>query len=78
MDVFSGGAFAQMTIVALGVMPYISASIILQLLVALIPPCNEKSKKIMKQEEKVGKWTRILTLSRLFPIGSCLPNTLFN
>ena len=31
MDVFSGGAFAQMTVIALGVMPYISASIIMQL-----------------------------------------------
>src|SRR5689334_8158811 len=37
MDVFSGGAFAQMTVIALGVMPYISSSIIMQLLVALIP-----------------------------------------
>ena len=37
MDVFSGGAFAQMTVIALGVMPYISASIIMQLLMALVP-----------------------------------------
>ena len=37
MDVFSGGAFAHMTIIALGVMPYISASIIMQLLMALVP-----------------------------------------
>src|SRR5579859_3672074 len=37
VDIFSGGAFSQMTVVALGVVPYISASIIMQLLVALIP-----------------------------------------
>src|SRR6202045_423322 len=37
MDVFSGGAFAQMTIIALGVMPYISASIVMQLVVAVVP-----------------------------------------
>ena len=37
MDVFSGGAFAHMTVIALGVMPYISASIIMQLLMALVP-----------------------------------------
>ena len=37
MDVFSGGAFARMTIIALGVMPYISATIIVQLLCAIIP-----------------------------------------
>src|SRR6476620_17784 len=37
VDIFSGGAFSQMTVIALGVTPYISASIIMQLLVALIP-----------------------------------------
>ncbi len=35
VDIFSGGAFSQMTVIALGVIPYISASIIMQLLVAL-------------------------------------------
>src|SRR5688572_18525363 len=37
VDIFSGGAFAKMTILALGVMPYISASIVMQLLIALVP-----------------------------------------
>src|ERR1700720_2847594 len=37
VDIFSGGAFSQMTVIALGVVPYISASIIMQLLVALMP-----------------------------------------
>src|SRR5437870_1786967 len=37
VDIFSGGAFSQMTVVALGVVPYISASIIMQMLVALLP-----------------------------------------
>src|SRR5690349_4519731 len=37
VDMFSGGAFAHMTIIALGVMPYISASIIMQILVAVVP-----------------------------------------
>ena len=36
VDIFSGGAFAQMTVIALGVVPYISASIIMQLLTALL------------------------------------------
>ena len=36
VDIFSGGAFSQMTVIALGVVPYISASIIMQLLVALM------------------------------------------
>ena len=38
VDIFSGGAFAQMTVIALGVVPYISASIIMQLLLALSYP----------------------------------------
>src|SRR5579871_5436889 len=45
MDIFSGGAFAQMTIVALGVMPYISASIIMQLVVAIIPSLQREVKE---------------------------------
>ena len=46
MDVFSGGAFAQMTVIALGVMPYISASIIMQLLMALVPSLQREFGKI--------------------------------
>lgn len=67
MDMFSGGAFAQMTIVALGVMPYISASIILQLLVALIPTLQREIKENHEAgRKKLGKWTRILTLGLAF------------
>src|SRR5690606_34905715 len=47
VDMFSGGAFAQMTIFALGIMPYISASIIIQLLAAVWP----KLEKIQKEGE---------------------------
>jgi preprotein translocase subunit SecY len=67
MDMFSGGAFAQMTIVALGVMPYISASIILQLLVALIPSLQREIKENHEAgRKKLGKWTRILTVGLAF------------
>ena len=45
MDVFSGGAFAQMTIFALGVMPYISSSIIMQLMMALVPSLQREVKE---------------------------------
>lgn len=63
MDVFSGGAFAQMTIIALGVMPYISASIIMQLLTAMIPSVQREVKENPEVgRRKIGKWTRILTL----------------
>ncbi len=64
MDVFSGGAFSHMTIVALGVTPYISASIILQLLVAIIPSIQREMKENGDAGRKrVAKWTRIGTMA---------------
>ena len=67
MDVFSGGAFAQMTLFALGVMPYISASIVMQLLVALIPSLQLEVKENPDAgRRKIGRWTRYLTLGLAF------------
>jgi preprotein translocase subunit SecY len=67
MDVFSGGAFAQMTVIALGVMPYISASIIMQLFMALIPSLQREMKENPEVgRRKVGKWTRIVTVGLAF------------
>jgi preprotein translocase subunit SecY len=64
MDIFSGGAFAKMTIIALGVMPYISASIIMQLIVALIPSFQRDIKENPEVgKKKISKWTRIVTLA---------------
>jgi preprotein translocase subunit SecY len=72
MDVFSGGAFAQMTIFALGVMPYISASIVMQLLTALIPSFQREVKENSDAgKRKMSKWTRILTVF-LALFQSCL------
>lgn len=63
MDVFSGGAFAQMTVIALGVMPYISASIIMQLVTALIPSMQREMKESPEiGKRKLGKWIRVLTI----------------
>ena len=63
MDIFSGGAFAQMTVTALGVMPYISASIIMQLLVAVIPSLQREIRESSDQgKRKISKWTRMATL----------------
>lgn len=63
MDVFNGGAFAQMTIIALGVMPYISSSIVMQVGVAMIPSLQRDIKENPDQgRRKIGKWTRVLTL----------------
>lgn len=63
MDVFSGGAFAQMTVIALGIMPYISASIIMQLMVAVNPSLQREMKENPDTgRRKIGKWTRIVTV----------------
>lgn len=63
MDVFSGGAFAQMTVIALGVMPYISASIIMQLLMALVPSLQREVRENPDVgRRKMGKWIRMLTV----------------
>jgi len=63
VDIFSGGAFAQMTVIALGVVPYISASIIMQLLMALMPNLQREVRENPDAgRRKVNKYTRILTL----------------
>lgn len=63
VDTFTGGAFAQMTVVALGVMPYISASILMQLLMHLIPSLQREMKENSEMgRRRMGKWTRIITL----------------
>ena len=63
VDVFSGGAFAKMTIIALGVMPYISASIIMQVLVAVVPSLQREVRENGEAgKRKMGKMIRIATV----------------
>ncbi len=63
MDIFSGGAFAKMTLLALGVMPYIQASIVLQLLMAVVPSLQREIKESPDQgRRKFSRWTRLTTL----------------
>lgn len=63
VDIFSGGAFSNMTIAALAVVPYISASIILQLLTALMPSLQREVRENPSAgRRKVNRWTRFLTL----------------
>lgn len=64
MDVFTGGAFAHMTIIALGVMPNISASIIMQLVSALVPSFQREIRENGELgRKKMNKYTRYLTLA---------------
>ncbi len=63
VDIFSGGAFAQMTVIALGVVPYISASIIMQLLLALMPNLQREVRENPDAgRRKINKQTRLLTV----------------
>ncbi|MCC5832097.1 MAG: preprotein translocase subunit SecY [Chlamydiales bacterium] len=63
VDIFSGGAFAQMTVIALGVVPYISASIIMQLMMALMPNLQREVRENPDAgRRKVNKYTRMLTV----------------
>lgn len=61
LDIFSGGAFGQMTVIALSIMPYITASIVIQVLVALLPSLKREVKENQEtSKRKIGKWTRLL------------------
>src|SRR5213596_3727078 len=63
INVFSGGALLQLTIFALGIMPYITASIILQLLVVVIPRLEALKKEGQAGQSKITQYTRYLTLA---------------
>jgi preprotein translocase subunit SecY len=62
MDMFSGGALSQMTIMALGIMPYISASIIFQLLTVVIPSLGRLAKEGESGRKKIVQYTRYATV----------------
>jgi len=62
LDIFSGGTLANFSIMALGLNPYINASIILQLLTYVIPSLEELSKEGEFGQEKINQYTRILTV----------------
>jgi preprotein translocase subunit SecY len=62
LDLFSGGQLSQMTIFALGIMPYITASIILQLLTVVVPTLAKLQKEGELGRRKITQWTRYLTI----------------
>ena len=61
-NMFSGGAFTRVSIFSLGVMPYINASIIVQLLGVLVPKLEELQKEGESGRQKITQWTRYLTI----------------
>lgn len=62
IDAFAGGAFSQASIFALGIMPYISASIFMQLATILVPQMQKIQKEGDSGRKKINQWTRYLTV----------------
>jgi len=66
LDMFSGGAFSNASIFALGIMPYISASIVIQLLAATVPYFQKMQREGESGRKKISWYTRVLTVAILF------------
>ncbi|MDR0538307.1 MAG: preprotein translocase subunit SecY [Tannerellaceae bacterium] len=92
LDMFSGGAFSNASIFALGIMPYISASIVMQLLVIAIPSFQKLQREGESGRKRINQWTRYLTVAililqsptylinlkvQLKPVGEALPEGLW-
>ena len=85
LNIFSGGAFSNASIFALGIMPYISASIVIQLLGIVVPYFQKMQKEGESGRRKINQWTRYLTVlilivqgwAYLFNLGAQLPDAAF-
>ena len=77
VSIFSGGSLSQSTIFGLGVMPYISASIIFQLLATVVPSLEKLQKEGETGRKKIQEWTRYATvpLCIIQRVGSAMHNT---
>jgi len=67
LNMFAGGSFARASIFALGVMPYISASIVMQLLGIAVPYFAKMQKEGESGRNKINQWTRYLTIAITLP-----------
>ena len=65
LDMFSGGAFSNASIFALGIMPYISASIVMQLLAVAVPYFQKMQREGESGHKKIQWYTRVLTVAIL-------------
>ncbi len=63
LNLFSGGALTNVAVFALGIMPYITASIIMQLLAVVIPKIEQWQQEGQTGQKKITQWTRYLTIS---------------
>src|SRR6201996_8504147 len=78
IDAFSGGAFSQASILALGIMPYISASIFMQLVTILVPQMQKVQKEGESGQKKINQWTRYITVGVTFVQGYAFVSVLNN
>src|SRR3546814_4562736 len=62
LNMFAGGSFANASVIALGVMPYISASIVIQLLTVAVPYFQKLQKEGESGRKKINQITRYLTI----------------
>ena len=62
LDIFAGGALSRASIFALGIMPYITASIIMQLLGIAVPTIQKLQREGESGRRKINQWTRLLTI----------------
>ena len=67
INMFAGGSFSRASIFALGVMPYISASIVMQLLGIAVPYFSKMQKEGESGRNKINQWTRYLTIAITAP-----------
>ena len=77
LNVFSGGGLTSMGLFALGIMPYISASIMMQLLSAVVPKLA-RLKKEDGGQQKINQWTRFVTIAIAAVQGYFLAQSLDN
>ena len=73
LNIFSGGGLSNFSIVALGVNPYINASIIMQLMTGVVPRLQNLSREGEYGRNKINQYTRYLTVPLAHPAGLRLP-----
>ena len=70
LNIFSGGALANLSLFALGIMPYITASIIMQLMQTVVPSLEKLPKEGESGYKKITQYTRYLTVAlAALPVG---------
>lgn len=69
LNIFTGGAFSNASVLALGVMPYITASIVIQLMGMVVPYFQKMQKEGESGRRKLNQWTRLLTIAVLLLQG---------